>query len=63
MLMNSVLPASRPAWHENLRFSQTPNVTNAKLCLMVLVTERYLFISFSETLTFSKGHGIVKVFD
>ena len=42
--------------------SDTINVTNAKLCMMVLLIELYLFIPLSVTLIISQGHNNVKQF-
>ena len=43
-------------------FSDTINVINVKLCMMVLHTELYLFITLSVTLTLFQGHKDVKQF-
>ena len=38
-------------------FSDTKNVVNVKLCIIVLQTELYLFIPLSVTLTILHGHS------
>ena len=38
-------------------FSDTINVTNVKLCMMILHIELYLFITLSVTLTLFQGHS------
>ena len=43
-------------------YSDTINVINVKLCMMVLLIELYLFISLSVTLTILHGHSNVKLF-
>ena len=43
-------------------FSDTINVMNVKLCMVVLLFELCLFIAFSETLTILQGHSSVKQF-
>ena len=43
-------------------FSDTVNVMNIKLCMMVLLTELCLFIPLSMTLTVFQGHSCVKQF-
>ena len=43
-------------------YSDTTNVINVKLCMMVLLTELYLFIPLSVALTISQGHGNVEQF-
>ena len=43
-------------------FSDTLNMINVKLCLMVLLNELYLFIPLSMTLTIFEGHGNVEQF-
>ena len=43
-------------------YSYKINVINAKLCMMVLLVELYLFIPLSVTVTFSQGHSNVKHF-
>ena len=42
--------------------SETITVINVKLCTMVLLTELYLFIPLSETLTIFQGYSYVKQF-
>ena len=45
----------------NIRnFSDIINVINAKLCMMVLLIELYLFIPLSVTLAIFQGHSNVK---
>ena len=47
----------------NIRIlSDTVNVINGKLCMMVLHIELYLFNVLSVTLTLFQGHSIVKKF-
>ena len=41
-------------------FSDTINVINVKLCMMVLHTELYLFITLSVILTLFQNHSSVK---
>ena len=41
-------------------FSDTINVINVKLCMMVLHVELYLLITLSVTLTSLQGHSSVK---
>ena len=43
-------------------FSDTINVVNVKLCMMVVLIALYLFIPFSVTLTIFQGHSCVKQF-
>ena len=43
-------------------YSDTINVINVKLCMMILLTELYLFIPLSVTLTIFQGHSNVKQF-
>ena len=43
-------------------FSDTVNVMNIKLCMMVLLTELCLFIPLSMTVTVFQGHSCVKQF-
>ena len=43
-------------------FSNTINITNFKVCIMVLLTEFDLFILFSVTLTIFQGHSNIKKF-
>ena len=43
-------------------FSDTINVINIKLCIIVLLIELYLYISISEMLTIYQGHSSVKQF-
>ena len=38
----------------------TVNIINVKLCMMVLLTELYLFIPLLVTLTIFQGHSSVK---
>ena len=46
----------------NIRiFSDTINVVNIKLCIMVLLIELYLFIPLSVTLTIFQGHRNVEL--
>ena len=40
-------------------YSDTTNVINVKLCMMVLLIEFYMFIPLSETLTIFQGHSNV----
>ena len=50
---------------ENLNiaiYSDNINVINIKLCMMVLLTELYLFIPLSVTLTIFQGHNNVEQF-
>ena len=42
--------------------SDTINVITIKLCIMVLLIERYLFIPFSVALTLFQGHSNVEQF-
>ena len=53
----------RRAWYKkcDLIFSVTLNVINVKLCLMILLTELYLFC-LPVTLTIFQGHSSVKQF-
>ena len=44
-----------------LIFSDTVNVINVKLCMMVLLIELYLFIPLSVTLTIFQGHRYVSL--
>ena len=44
-------------------FSDTINLINVKLCMMVLHIERYLFITLSVTLTVYQGHVSIKQFN
>ena len=61
-------PAGRPgdceAWQNfNVAIvSDTKYVINVKLCMMVLLTEHYLFIPLSVTLIIFQGHSSVKQF-
>ena len=41
-------------------YSDTMNVINVKLCMMVPLTELYLFVPVSVTLTIFQGHSNVK---
>ena len=41
-------------------FSDTVNVINVKLCMMVLLIKLYLFIPLSVTLTIFYGHSNVE---
>ena len=41
-------------------FSDTLNVIDVKLCMMVLLIEHYLFLPLSVTLTIFQGHGNVE---
>ena len=54
------------AWHgKNLNvaiFSDTINVVNVKLCMMVILIEIYLFILHLVTLIVSQDHSSVKQF-
>ena len=43
-------------------FSDTINIMNVKLCMLVLHAEFYLFITLSVTLTLFQGHSSVKHF-
>ena len=43
-------------------YSDTIDVINVKLCMMVLLIELYLFISLSVALTIFKGHSNVAQF-
>ena len=43
-------------------WSDTINVINVKLCMMVLLIEFYLFIPLSMTLTILEGHSNVEQF-
>ena len=43
-------------------YSDTINVINVKLCMMVLLIEFYLFISLSMTMTIFQGHSGIKQF-
>ena len=43
-------------------YLDTINVVNVKLCMMILLTELYLFIPLSVTLTIFQGHSNVKQF-
>ena len=43
-------------------YSDTINVINVKHCMMVLLTELYLFIPHSVILTTFKGHSNVEQF-
>ena len=43
-------------------YSDTINMINVKLCVMVLLIELYLFLSPSVTMTTFKGHSDVKQF-
>ena len=43
-------------------FSDTLNVIDVKLCMMVLLIEHYLFLPLSVTLTIFQGHRSVKQF-
>ena len=43
-------------------FSDTRNVINVKLCLLILHIELYLFITLSVTLTLFQDHSSVKQF-
>ena len=43
-------------------FSDAINVINIKLCMMVLLTELYLFIPLLVTLTIFQGYSHVKQF-
>ena len=40
-------------------YSDTISVINVRLCMMVLLTELYLFIALSMTLTIFQNHGNV----
>ena len=42
--------------------SDTINVMNVKLCMMVLLTELYLVIPLSVTLIISEGHNNIEQF-
>ena len=44
-------------------FSDTIDVKNVKLCIMILLIELYLFIPLSVTLTFLQGYSSVKQFE
>ena len=47
----------------NIRiYTDTVNVINVKLCIMVLLVEFYLFIPLLVTVTIFKGHSNVKQF-
>ena len=41
-------------------FSDTVNVINVKLCMMVLLTELYMFMPLSVAFTIFQGHRSVK---
>ena len=43
-------------------FSDTVNVIDIKLCMMVLLIELYLFVLLSVTLTIFQGHSNAKQF-
>ena len=43
-------------------FSDTVNVINVKLCMMVLLTELYMFMPLSVAFTIFQGHRSVKQF-
>ena len=43
-------------------FSDTMNVRNVKLCMILLLVELYLFIPLLETLAIFQGHSSVKQF-
>ena len=43
-------------------FSDTMNVINVRLCMVVLLSELYLFITLSMTLTLFQGFSCVKQF-
>ena len=43
-------------------FSNAINMINVKLCMMVVLTELYLFIPHSMTLIVVQGHSSVKQF-
>ena len=45
-----------------LRFSRSIQITNVKLCMMVLRIKLYLFIPLLVTLTIFQAHGSVKQF-
>ena len=52
--------ANLPVWHKNFNvviFLDTIHVINDRLWMMVLLTELYLFIPFSVTLTIFQGHS------
>ena len=54
-----------PRLFENVNIgihSDTINVINVKLCMMVLLTELYLFIPISVILTIFEGHNDVEQF-
>ena len=54
-----------PRLFENVNIgihSDTINVINVKLCMMVLLTELYLFIPLSVTLTVFQGRSNVEQF-
>ena len=42
--------------------SDTINVINVKLCMMVLLSELYLFIPLSTTVTILQDHSSVELF-
>ena len=44
-------------------FSDTINVINVKFCMMMLLTEFYLFMPLSVTLTVTECHSSVKQFE
>ena len=43
-------------------YSDTINVINVKLCMMVLLSELYLFIPLSTTVTILQDHSSVELF-
>ena len=43
-------------------YSDTVNIINVKPCMVVLLIERYLFISLSVNLTIFQGHSNIKQF-
>ena len=42
-------------------YSDTINVINVKLCVMVLLIEHFMFLPLSVTLTLFKGHSNVEL--
>ena len=62
-IMNTFLVGQVPVRVKNLKtriFSDTINVINVKLCMMVLLIKLYLFISLSVTLTIFQGHSNIE---
>ena len=62
-IINMVLFSQVSGLVENFKigiFSDTRNVMNVKLCIMVLLIELYLFIPFSVYLTTFLGQGNVR---